>query len=378
MAEPTENNLSDYLQDIGDFISDSAQQVADTDQEFMDEYYNEYPEKSANTALGILSAFPAAGGARLFNLIKNNSKALPNMVKDSDVMLPLLQTLGLGAGTLGSGIEMRERRENEADTIGYRRMSDHPDHPEFQERPSLTDFGGFFNTPDHPDHPDFQSDRGTVIMSEPHPYTGERIKRIGYRNISDHPDFHSQKKADFHSQKKANGGELSNLNEIYNLLNSEYVTREGLNPDTPKLDALAKSFLPVNEDGTLNYGEAAMAITPLGWVARLDKINDARRIAQKQFKVGVDLSSPTEQAAAKKVLDRLKRQEADEFTPKQLSEYAAMKNKKVGTEIAAKKGIATLRGTLETAGEVASKKAEQANIKGSAQGLDALFDALNK
>jgi len=278
MAEPTENNLSDYLQDIGDFISDSAQQVADTDQEFMDEYYNEYPEKSANTALGILSAFPAAGGARLFNLIKNNSKALPNMVKDSDVMLPLLQTLGLGAGTLGSGIEMRERRENEAAEMGI----------PFSEPPEL--------------------------------------------------------------QKKANGGELSNLNEIYNLLNSEYVTREGLNPDTPKLDALAKSFLPVNEDGTLNYGEAAMAITPLGWVARLDKINDARRIAQKQFKVGVDLSSPTEQAAAKKV----------------------------GTEIAAKKVIATLRGTLETAGEVASKKAEQANIKGSAQGLDALFDALNK
>ena len=138
----------------------------------------------------------------------------------------------------------------------------------------------------------------------------------------------------------------------------------------------------MNEDGTLNYGEAAMAMTPLGWVARLDKINDARRIANKQFKVGVALSSPSEQAAAKKVLDRLKRQETDEFTPKQLSEYAAMQNKKVGTEVAAKEGIATLRGTLrgtlETAEEVAQKTAEQANIKGSAQGLDALFNALNK
>ena len=199
----------------------------------------------------------------------------------------------------------------------------------------------------------------------------KEAEEMGLDSVYDHPELQE-------FQKKANGGELADSNRIYNLLDSEYVTREGLNPDTPKLDALAKSFLPVNEDGTLNYGEAAMAMTPLGWVARLDKINDARRIANKQFKVGVDLSSPTEQAAAKKVLDRLKRQETDEFTPKQLSEYAAMQNKKVGTEVAAKEGIATLRGTLETAGEVAQKTAEQANIKGSAQGLDALFNALNK
>jgi len=309
MAEPTENNTYSigpfgidpewlksefsYLEDIGDFIGDSAQKVADTDQEFMDEYYNEYPEKSADTALGILSAFPAANLAKAVGL--GATKPL---------MTSIMQTLGLGAGTLGSGIDMRERRENEAEEMGI--------------------------------------------------------------PFSEHPEF------------KANGGELGNLNEIYNLLDSEYVTGEGLNPDTPKLDAFAKALLPVNEDGTLNYGEAAMAMTPLGWVARLDKINDARRIANKQFKMGVDLSSPTEQAAAKKVLDRLKRQETDEFTPKQLSEYAAMQNKKVGTEVAAKEGLATLRGTLETAGEVAQKTAEQANIKGSAQGLDALFNALNK
>jgi len=317
MAEPTENNLSDYLQDIGAFVKTSAEQVADTDQEFMDEYYNEYPEK------GILSAFPEAG-AKLFNFIKNNPKALAFNYNQTN------NQVNTDASLTGPKTKF---------SLGRSRYEGGPSRKKFiLER----DVGKYFKV---------------TAGSE----GGDK-----FANLQVGIPF------------MADGGELSNLNEVYNLLNPEYVTREGLNPDTPKLDAFAKALLPVNEDGTLNYGEAAMAMTPLGWVARLDKINDARRIANKQFKVGVALSSPSEQAAAKKVLDRLKRQEVDEFTPKQLSEYAAMQNKKVGTEVAAKEGIATLRGTLETAGEVAQKTAEQANIKGSAQGLDALFNALNK
>lgn len=223
MAEPTENNLSDYLQDISDFVSASAQQVADTDQEFMDEYYGEYPEKSANTALGILSAFPAVGGARLFNLIKNNSKALPNMVKDSDVIRPLIQLLGLGAGTLGSGIEMRERRENEADEMGI--------------------------------------------------------------PFSEHPEL----------QKKADGGELSNLNEIYNLLDSEYVTREGLNPNIDdKAAGLAKFFLPLNEDNSLNYGEAALAMTPFGFLTKAQKLARLRKAGGKGKQKEMPLSTSSD------------------------------------------------------------------------------------
>ena len=332
MAEPTENNLSSYLQDISNFVSASAQQVADTDQEFMDEYYNEYPEKSTNTELGILSAFPEVG-ARLFSILKNNPNAFAFDHNQTNEGVNTKASLTLPNTKLG---------------VERSKYGSFPSHKKFSiER----DVGG-----------------GVKVTTgrESLPVAAGREGGANFANVQYTTNF------------KADGGELSNLNEVYNLLNPEYVTREGLNPDTPKLDALAKSFLPVNEDGTLNYGEAAMAMTPLGWVARLDKINDARRIAQKQFKVGVALSSPAEQAAAKKVLDRLKRKEADEFTTTQLSEYAAMQNKKVGTEVAAKEGIATLRGTLETAGEVAQKTAEQANIKGSAQGLDALFNALNK
>ena len=130
---PDPTQVADYLQDIGDFVSASAQQVADTDQEFMDEYYGEYPEKSTNTALGILSAFPAAGIGRLLNFIKNPAglhkaqmRAYNSNLLSDPFLQPFLQTLGLGSATLGSGIEMRERREKEAKEMGIS-LSEHPD-----------------------------------------------------------------------------------------------------------------------------------------------------------------------------------------------------------------------------------------------------------
>ena len=213
MAEPTENNLSDYLQDISNFVSASAQQVADTDQEFMDEYYNEYPEKSADTAIGILSAFPAASGARLFGLMKSgklakaSAEAYPNMLKDP-AMKPFLQLLGLGTAKTDTGLKIREREEAEG---------------------------------------------------------------------------------------MANGGELSNLNEIYNLLDSEYVTREGLNPNIDdKAAGLAKFFLPLNEDNSLNYGEAALAMTPFGFLTKAQKLAKLKKAGGKGKQTEMPLSTSSD------------------------------------------------------------------------------------
>ena len=210
---PDPTQVADYLQDISNFVSASAQQVADTDQEFMDEYYNEYPEKSADTAIGILSAFPAASGARLFGLMKSgklakaSAEAYPNMLKDP-AMKPFLQLLGLGTAKTDTGLKIREREEAEG---------------------------------------------------------------------------------------MANGGELSNLNEIYNLLDSEYVTREGLNPNVDdKAAGLAKFFLPLNEDNSLNYGEAALAMTPFGFLTKAQKLAKLKKAGGKGKQTEMPLSTSSD------------------------------------------------------------------------------------
>tara|TARA_R110000751_G_scaffold260332_1_gene359653 strand:+ start:25 stop:1161 length:1137 start_codon:yes stop_codon:yes gene_type:complete len=210
---PDPTQVADYLQDISNFVNTSAQQVADTDQEFMDEYYNEYPEKSADTAIGILSAFPAASGARLFGLMKSgklakaSAEAYPNMLKDP-AMKPFLQLLGLGTAKTDTGLKIREREEAEG---------------------------------------------------------------------------------------MANGGELSNLNEIYNLLDSEYVTREGLNPNIDdKAAGLAKFFLPLNEDNSLNYGEAALAMTPFGFLTKAQKLAKLKKAGGKGKQTEMPLSTSSD------------------------------------------------------------------------------------
>ena len=48
-----------------------------------------------------------------------------NLLSDP-FLQPFLQTLGLGSATLGSGIEMRERREKEAKEMGIP-LSEHPE-----------------------------------------------------------------------------------------------------------------------------------------------------------------------------------------------------------------------------------------------------------
>lgn len=88
------------------------------EQELMDEYYGEYPEKSTNTALGILSAFPATNIAKLFGMMKSgtaakaSAEAFPNMLKDP-AMKPVLQLLGLGTAKTDTGLKIREREEAE-------------------------------------------------------------------------------------------------------------------------------------------------------------------------------------------------------------------------------------------------------------------------
>jgi len=114
----------------------AIQNMPEHDEEaFMDEYYGEYPERSADTALGILSAFPALSGVRLgkavHGMIKNPakfsrlSKAEQNKLDWLSVK-PVLQLLGLFGATLDTGLEKRGRREKEAKEMGIP-FSEHPD-----------------------------------------------------------------------------------------------------------------------------------------------------------------------------------------------------------------------------------------------------------
>ena len=183
----------------------AIQNMPEHDEEaFMDEYYGEYPERSADTALGILSAFPAVSGARLgkavHGMIKNPakfsrlSKAEQNKLDWLSVK-PVLQLLGLFGATLDTGLEKRGRREKEAKEMGI--------------------------------------------------------------PFSEHPEF----------QKKANGGEI----DPYSMLdpNPDLSTI----PETPKLDAIAKFFLPVTDEGELSKSglafEAATMFPMLFWMKGL-------------------------------------------------------------------------------------------------------------
>ena len=110
------------------------------EQALMDEYYGEYPEKSADTALGILSAFPAANTVKGINLLRNPAKAkkvvdatFPNMFKDP-AMKPFLQLLGLQMGFFGVEDEKYKRRKKEAEEMGLDSVYDHPELQEFQKK----------------------------------------------------------------------------------------------------------------------------------------------------------------------------------------------------------------------------------------------------
>ena len=110
------------------------------EQALMDEYYGEYPEKSTDTALGILSAFPVANTVKLANLLRNPAKAkkavdatFPNMFKDP-AMKPFLQLLGLQMGFFGVEDEKYKRRKKEAEEMGLDSVYDHPELQEFQKK----------------------------------------------------------------------------------------------------------------------------------------------------------------------------------------------------------------------------------------------------
>jgi hypothetical protein len=124
------------------------------EQELMDEYYGEYPEKTTDTALGILSAFPAANIAKLFGLMKSgklakeSAKAFPNMLKDP-AMKPFLQLLGLGGAKLDTGLKMRERIEAEEMADGgeidpYSMLDPNPDLSTIPDTPKLDAVAKFF------------------------------------------------------------------------------------------------------------------------------------------------------------------------------------------------------------------------------------------
>ena len=142
------------------------------EQAMMDEYYNEYPEKTTNTALGILSAFPVTNIFKLLGMMKSGTaakaslEAFPNLLKDP-AMKPLLQLLGLGGAKLDTGLKMRERIEAEE------------------------------------------------------------------------------------AEEMANGGEIDPFSMLDPNPDLDSI------PDTPKLDAVSKFFLPVTEEGELSKGDLA-------------------------------------------------------------------------------------------------------------------------
>ena len=116
----------------------AIQNMPEHDEEaFMDEYYGEYPERSADTALGILSAFPAVSTVRLLNLLRNpqalhkaQMAAYNSNLLTDPLLQPITQLLGLGSATLGTGLEKRGRREKEAKEMGI----PFSEHPEFQKK----------------------------------------------------------------------------------------------------------------------------------------------------------------------------------------------------------------------------------------------------
>ena len=124
------------------------------EQAMADEYYGEYPEKTTDTAIGILSAFPAANMARLFGLMKSgklakeSAKAFPNMLKDP-AMKPFLQLLGLGGAKLDTGLKMRERIEAEEMADGgeidpFSMLDPNPDLDSIPDTPKLDSIAKFF------------------------------------------------------------------------------------------------------------------------------------------------------------------------------------------------------------------------------------------
>ena len=124
------------------------------EQAMADEYYGEYPEKTTDTAIGILSAFPAANIARLFGLMKSgklakeSAKAFPNMLKDP-AMKPFLQLLGLGGAKLDTGLKMRERIEAEEMADGgaidpFSMLDPNPDLSTIPDTPTLDSLAKFF------------------------------------------------------------------------------------------------------------------------------------------------------------------------------------------------------------------------------------------
>ena len=112
----------------------AIQNMPEHDEEaFMDEYYGEYPERSADTALGILSAFPVANTVKGINLLRNPAKAkeavnavFPNMFKDP-AMKPFLQSIGLFMGKIDVEDQKRARRKIEAEEMGLDSLYDHPE-----------------------------------------------------------------------------------------------------------------------------------------------------------------------------------------------------------------------------------------------------------
>ena len=74
-----------------------------------------------------------------------------------------------------------------------------------------------------------------------------------------------------------------------------------------------------------SVGESLLSMTPLGYFKRLDNLYDMRRVAQRELKVGGDMTNASgEVAAARRKLKNIDN-EINKFTPEQLNKYKQYK-----------------------------------------------------
>jgi hypothetical protein len=233
MAEPQQTGLRTLAPEQGEpsIIRQILNKIPEHNEQAMaDEYYGEYPEKTTDTAIGILSAFPVTGIARMGNFIRNQMIHKSNMVKGAERLDRLTDIPGLPKRYNRSYYQGPKPSPYEPSEIAkiYPNMFKDPAMlPFFQ---SLGLFMGKMGVED-------QKRARRKIEAE----------EMGLDSLYDHPEL----------QKKADGGEIDPFSMLDPNPDLDSI------PDTPKLDSIAKFFLPVTEEGELSKGDLAFEMASM-------------------------------------------------------------------------------------------------------------------
>jgi hypothetical protein len=233
MAEPQQTGLRTLAPEQGEpsIIRQILNKIPEHNEQAMaDEYYGEYPEKTTDTAIGILSAFPVTGIARMGNFIRNQMIHKSNMVKGAERLDRLTDIPGLPKRYNRSYYQGPKPSPYEPSEIAkiYPNMFKDPAMlPFFQ---SLGLFMGKMGVED-------QKRARRKIEAE----------EMGLDSLYDHPEL----------QKKADGGAIDPFSMLDPNPDLDSI------PDTPKLDSIAKFFLPVTEEGELSKGDLAFEMASM-------------------------------------------------------------------------------------------------------------------